>query len=845
MARQVTEAFVFDGADWLPIWPGQRTGPGTGGMEPYDVIVGLIQSNIRGGAIDYDSVADQYNDARVAMWNWQSSSIASAIEPLNTRDTGTGMGAMNTFVKDYLGGSLVAGRRILVVNAARGGTGLTTPSTNAEGANFTWNSDGPHDANNLGRSTVAALQNIMALLPQGSRIVAYLANHGSTDGSNATPKATFKTLATNWINYLRSTTNTTDVPYLMMQMRPSLLLENRHNIIDQGQQELATELANVGYAFSPNGAEYNRADSVHFNALGVRVIGHALYEAYQSLISPGGESEPEFAGALPLGEAVYEIPSTNTIFVAPSGNNANPGSIGAPKQTVAAALSVAASAGTTIVVRAGEYREDLGTINKAVTIQNYPGEAVWFDGLRVASSWTQVGSVWQTAYTLVLDRFAPQPGTNPLRNYSDQCWIDGQPLTQVADNTAAPGPGQFSVNQADGWMRIGTNPTGHTVEVSQHRMCGVITAQVNFLGLGFRRYSPDAMEWLHTILTFAGDSQGSIVENCFLQQSAMDAIHVTKSDIKIRSCTIQDVGHTGLGVGRSDNVEIDRVIIRRFNQGGWQAEPTCAGMKLVRLYAPRVTHCYIENGPAAYGIWFDISCAAGVIAGNRVVGGGTMKRGIEVELSDGGTVYGVQDKTLVVGNHVTGFTHDGILLFNSGNARVWNNTVGNTSVAIHLWQDERQNPNENDNNDTRWSRHKMPWHTVANEIVNNNVAAGISHNLQVAAYDDGGTVNLLGADMISRLAGNQFVQAPPGSMVQLGRLGGARNSYNSFAALAAAGADVGGPLGAKLGTNRIGASPADSTVADPLPTEIAALLGVPTGTRLVGANLANIPVPRT
>ena len=261
--------------------PGEETPAGA----PYDVIVGLIQSNMRGAATDYNLTTDQYSGP-VDMWRWSSNQIVSATEPLSTRDSSTGMGAMNTFVKDYQSQVLANGRRILIINTARGGTGFTLPSTNPQGSALTWNRAATNDSNNLALTTRDALVSIMAGLPAGSRIVAYLANHGSTDGTNNTPKATFKAYLEDWIQWIRAETNTLSVPYVMMQLRPSLLVEGRHQNIDNAQQEVAAAggAAHIAYAFSPNGSQYNKADAVHFNAEGVREIGHRLFAAYQTLI---------------------------------------------------------------------------------------------------------------------------------------------------------------------------------------------------------------------------------------------------------------------------------------------------------------------------------------------------------------------------------------------------------------------------------------------------------------------------------------------------------------------------------------------------------------------------------
>ncbi len=285
--HKVTAGWVQIAGTLQPLNYNSTTDPGeeTPTEAPYDVIVGLIQSNMRGAATDYDVTADQYTGP-VDMWRWSSNQIVSATEPLSTRDSATGMGAMNTFVKDYQSQVLANGRRILIINTARGGTGFTTPSTNPAGNAFTWNRLGAIDANNLALTTRDALVSILAELPAGSRIVAFLANHGSTDGTNNTSKDAFKSYLEDWIQWIRTETNTLTVPYIMMQMRPSLLIETRHLNIDTAQQEVAAAGAEayIGFSLSPNGTQYNKADSVHFNAEGVREIGHRLFTTYQSLI---------------------------------------------------------------------------------------------------------------------------------------------------------------------------------------------------------------------------------------------------------------------------------------------------------------------------------------------------------------------------------------------------------------------------------------------------------------------------------------------------------------------------------------------------------------------------------
>lgn len=121
------------------------------------------------------------------------------------------------------------------------------------------------------------------------------------------------------------------------------------------------------------------------------------------------------AGSLAVGSANYSVPGDGTArFVSPSGSNGNAGTEASPWQTFEYAL-VNTAAGGTIVLRAGSYHEGkifvnsssntnsayvaLSTGNANITIQNYPGEEVWFDGSSVISSWTISGAYWYTPWT--------------------------------------------------------------------------------------------------------------------------------------------------------------------------------------------------------------------------------------------------------------------------------------------------------------------------------------------------------------------------------------------------------------------------------------------------------------
>lgn len=83
-------------------------------------------------------------------------------------------------------------------------------------------------------------------------------------------------------------------------------------------------------------------------------------------------------GAAPLGTTAYVVPG-GAIFVSTGGRDTNAGTATSPKATLAGALA-AAPAGGTIVLRGGVYKDSGLRPTRAVSIQAYPGETVWFDG---------------------------------------------------------------------------------------------------------------------------------------------------------------------------------------------------------------------------------------------------------------------------------------------------------------------------------------------------------------------------------------------------------------------------------------------------------------------------------
>lgn len=153
--------------------------------------------------------------------------------------------------------------------------------------------------------------------------------------------------------------------------------------------------------------------------------------------------------AVTIKDTAYPIPASGVYFVSPAGNDTNAGtSLNTPFKTIKKAVQMAPS-GSTIVIRAGTYRESITSLSKQLTFQPYPHEQVWLKGSVIVTSFVQDGSLWRKdnwtyKFTPTADTYTIDPAY-PMAKYPDQAFIDGNPLTQVASKSEV-GAGQFYVD---------------------------------------------------------------------------------------------------------------------------------------------------------------------------------------------------------------------------------------------------------------------------------------------------------------------------------------------------------------------------------------------------------------
>ena len=805
----------------------------------YDVVVGWIQSNMRGAATDYADPTDTA-PSNVYEWNWSTNTIVPATLPGSNLDGFNGMGVMTSFVNDYA--TAHPDRKVLRLNVARGGTGFATPSTNtSNGTNYTnlsWRRDLPDTSDNLALVATRQVQTALSAAGTGSKIVAMLANHGSTDGTQNTPKATFKSYLQDWITWMRTQLPVSGIPYLMMQMRPDLVAaETRHAIIDAAQSETASELTNVGYVLSPTDTSNFKADSVHFNAKGVREIGHRLYTRYAEMVAvsppdpPVGEAS--LAGAKTLGTASYSIPSSNVLYLSTTGSDANPGTLASPKGTLDGVYA-AASSGDTIVIRGGEYRQNFASnVNKTLTFQNYPGEVVWFDGSDVVTGWSGSGP-WTKAWTVEHDHSTSftSGDTNtrwidssyPYAAWPDMLFVDGVRQTLVGPS-ATPSTGQWCHDYDSNIIKLGTDPTGKEIRVAVRERFAIIKQpDTVFRGIGMRRYATG----LSQIGTIFGSSSGprAIVENCWMVDCGQQSASLSGSGSILRSCSIIRPGCTGFHSANTTSITVDKTWVDYANYRRFKNEPAAASIKLTEQRDCLIKDSVFTNS-YSYGIWFDTDTININVIGNKV--DACAGKAIHIEAGH---------NCIVAGNYVSN-TPFGIMNMISSDWRAWNNTVDNsTQFDIGVWQDERRNVNPA-------TMAECPWVITGAEMANNVMTfkAGTSgHLYQMYALDR--ATNRPANDMVSLLAGNLFsaTSTSPLESNQMIGWGGSTNVISGSMIYKTPTAFSAGVAKAASWVNSITpyTNPTTAQIrafdsaAVALPANVATALGLTVGTKIVG-----------
>lgn len=410
-------------------------------------------------------------------------------------------------------------------------------------------------------------------------------------------------------------------------------------------------------------------------------------------------------GSVPVGTATYAYPN-DAIFISPGGSDTNSGTLSSPYATLTKAVG-AASSGATIVLRAGEYNEGEDTqdqaypfgvsISKSITIQNYPGEEVWFDGsIPVTGSWTKTGNTWYVAYDRIFNRsptnsdglddgWGASSGaggwwtdpTVPQAAWPDMVLLDGNRLEQVAsiDDVTT---GTFfidGITTSGKWFQgtriyIGDNPAGHEVryvnKVKLMTLAGTSNTST-IRGVGIRRYASYNAGFGAMYVQHAFTMENVWVQDISTQFIALDS----SPSSNFSKITARQIGFNFMGSNMANNVTVDRADLRscnfnKFNLFG----PSIATIKLNKCQFVTIKNSIFKDSYSS-GFWCDSTCNTPVII--NCLFQNLANRPIDYETASDG----------IIAN--TKFIHNGadtIFINDSDTTRIYNCTLAENNWGL-------------------------------------------------------------------------------------------------------------------------------------------------------------------
>ncbi|WP_329243916.1 right-handed parallel beta-helix repeat-containing protein [Actinoallomurus sp. NBC_01490] len=561
----------------------------------------------------------------------------------------------------------------------------------------------------------------------------------------------------------------------------------------------------------------------------------------------------------------YPIPS-GALFVSPSGDDSAAGDQTHPLKTVHKAVT-AASAGGTIVIRQGTYRESLGSIGKKLTLQPYPGEQVWFNGASVVASsrFTADGATWR------LDGWdppicQPESGTppaadlhncvnpdglssaNPIGADPEMVFVDGTPLTEVTAKSAV-GAGKFYYDSVGSKLYIGTAPTGHTVEVADKKLALQLSAGAAgtvVRGLGFIHYAsaPDETTGAAALISQA---QGAVFEKDTIALNAAGGLSLSlQSGMRVSGNLLLRNGYDAILTHKATDLTVEDNQVYGNNTerlGMGSSAITGAGMKATRL-RDSVVRDNVFDGNTGTGFWCDLACNNVQVLRN--VARGNSKHGLYYEVSAHG---------LIASNLSTGNGGYGLKISGSAHVRTYNNTFAGNAQAIEVAEDPRPTePCDNDLNRCPTAEDQalgVTYDTADVTLVNNIFAGATGESAALFDTVANKTTGVGAAQMIpaAQMDHNGYYRASataPGTLVNW-QSATAGTSYTSLPAFQATGRDAHGLYqegSASYFTDAAGGdyrvvpgSPAE-TAGAALPADVATAIGVSSGTPVALGALA-------
>lgn len=407
----------------------------------------------------------------------------------------------------------------------------------------------------------------------------------------------------------------------------------------------------------------------------------------------------------------YSLPkvSGTVYFVAVDGKAERSGESLDKPTTIEVAIE-RAKTGDAIVMRGGVYRTGNLLLNQGITIQPYADEEPVLKGTEVADKWQDLGKgLWVTKWSHL---FPSQPDAWWQRKYegrytplyrfdNDMVFVNGRFLQsvgwagEVKDDT-------YYIDYADSLVYIGVDPTDKLVEITAFDVAILRTTKecygkvsdhkgYTLRGITFTEYAYRALEiegtepvGLTDESEFGKDVVGSTLENCTISNCSRVAGYFRGDHFTLRHCKISDTSTEGVYIIGSNDVLLEGNIFTRNNIENITGYYPAAVKIFNQCHRVTCRDNLITDLPNSNGVWYDVGEVDGVFVDNWVQNVGHVDSTIpttQLWPSQNGFFFEISKGVICAGNVFVNCDH-GLMILNSSNAQIYNNTFVNSMACF-------------------------------------------------------------------------------------------------------------------------------------------------------------------
>jgi hypothetical protein len=363
-----------------------------------------------------------------------------------------------------------------------------------------------------------------------------------------------------------------------------------------------------------------------------------------------------------------------------------------------------------IVMRGGTYRTGNLLLNQGITIQPYADEQPVLKGTYVASKWENLGNgLWTTKWSRLFPskpqdwwQRSREGKTTPLYRFNnDMVFVDGKFLQAVGWEGEVD-ENSYYIDYDSGLVYIGVDPTDRLVEITAYdvailRTTGECHGKKSdhkgyvIRGIKFTQYANRALEiegedpvGLSDESKHGKDVVGTTLEDCTISYCSRVAGYFRGDHLTIRHCRVSDTSTEGVYIIGSSDILLEHNIFTRNNIENITGYYPAAVKIFDQCYRVTCRDNLVIDLPNSNGIWYDVGNVDGVFVDNWVESVGHLGNSVpkdRVWPSQNGFFFEISKGVICAGNVFVNCDH-GLMILNSSNAQVYQNTFVNSMACI-------------------------------------------------------------------------------------------------------------------------------------------------------------------